>query len=399
MKFDVERFLFLTALLSGATPGCSSSSSQANDSTGVGTGPGNFGDDGATSNQRVDASLTGAGGDSVGGARDASLAGAAGNAGSGQSADARVDVHRDAGPCFSDTATVSNPADESKCIMLPFASITCVDDAGAEGGPVGLTLCFGLYPLLLPTAFNDLVTCLNKIPVPQGVARIDCASINEAAVACENQVFNRAGCPTPPAVKDGGSYGCAEISASCPAQADVNPGISVEHCQARLSPLLPSVRQSAVDCYLDPAMEGANCADKFDSVCTPPPPVKPAVTCQQRQGSCALNTDCCAGLTCSGYVPSKKCLGVTGSQCTTDRDCSGAAACRGGKCTPCVSLLHSCATDHDCCPSYSPQPSICTAQGCDIRCDPSMCNGHDYYGGIYCYNYCSGAKCVQKCSE
>ncbi len=260
MQMNVEKFLALTALLAAAAlPGCTVETVNSGDHAG--------------------AAGLGTAGSAAGGAGAAGSSGAAGAAGSastegtadGGTGDSSADASVVA--CFAEGAADAGPVAESICDTLPYASSTCTDDAGAEGVPLGLSLCAGLKDVLKPSAFAELMDCLNKAPNVADGGQGDCTAHDAAAALCSRSIFNRTTCTVPDAAsEDGGALGCAQIVASCPANDAGNPGITLAQCQGWLSPMTADVRQAALSCGIDPSLEGAaDCADKFENGCVFPP--------------------------------------------------------------------------------------------------------------------------------
>lgn len=258
MQMNVEKFLALTALLAAATlPGCTVETVNSGDHAGA-----------------AGLGTAGSAGGSAGAAGSSGAAGSASTEGTddGGTADSSADASVVA--CFAEGAADAGPVAESICDTLPYASSTCTDDAGAEGGfPLGLSVCAGLKDVLKPSAFAELMDCLTKAPNVADGGQGDCTAHDAAAALCSTSIFNRSTCTVPDAAsEDGGALGCAQIVASCPANDAGNPGITLAQCQRWLSPMNAAARQAALSCGIDPSLEGAaDCADKFENVCVFPP--------------------------------------------------------------------------------------------------------------------------------
>lgn len=258
MQMNVEKFLALTALLAAATAtGCTVETVDSGDHPIGAAGAGTTG-------------TAGSAGSSAGSSGAAGSASTEGTDDGGTS-DASVDAG--AASCFAE-GTPDGGA-EAVCDVLPYINDTCSadDDAGVEGGatPLGASLCTGLGGVLNPAAFSQLLGCLKSAPGVAGDGGMaSCAASNAAAAACSTTLFQPSTCPVPAsAAADGGTFGCAEVVTSCPAD-DASAGITLEKCQGWLGPFTAATRQTAIDCYLDPGSEGATCAEKFENCVFPP---------------------------------------------------------------------------------------------------------------------------------
>lgn len=259
MQMNVEKFLALTALLAAsALPACTVESVDSGDH-----GAGGSGTAGSTGVAGTAGSLAG----SSGAAGSAATEGTGGGAGT---SDASVDAATVT--CFAEGS--ADGGAEGACDALPYINDTCADDdAGVEGGglPLGATLCLGLGDLLKPAAFGQLLDCLKKAPTVAGDGgTASCAASDAAATVCSTTLFQASTCAVPGGTgADGGTFGCAEIVASCPAD-DASPGITLAKCQGWLGPFSAATRQAAIDCYTDPGSEGATCAERFENCIFPP---------------------------------------------------------------------------------------------------------------------------------
>jgi hypothetical protein len=206
---------------------------------------------------------SGAGGSATGGAGGSGAGG--GDVDSGV-ADVANDVA--SGACFADDAA---DASVPPCTWLTYHDQVCTDDAGTQGAPLGAAICDDLEGDLKLAAFQELIDCLKVVPGADGGSDA-CSSAHDAAASdCSKMIFNRSMCAVPDSNVDGGSYGCAQIAASCPSDAGAD-GITVEQCQAWLGPFNDAARRGIIDCYLDPATPaGSSCADKFENGCVFPP--------------------------------------------------------------------------------------------------------------------------------
>jgi hypothetical protein len=227
----------------------------------------------------------GAGG-STGGAGAAGTGGSGGLAGTGgapsdgapgdrvgdtsaDTADAALPDSADASACFVEDTDGGDAGNAGTCAMLPYDAAMC-GDAGADGRPAGAALCRALEPDLKAAALDDLYACLKGLPSGDGGVEACSAAHDAGARACSQGIFSRSACPVPSAGVDGGTYGCAQIAASCQPEGG-SEGVTVEQCQAWLGPFNRATRQVIIDCYLDPFVVGAtSCRDKFENFCVFP---------------------------------------------------------------------------------------------------------------------------------
>jgi hypothetical protein len=109
------------------------------------------------------------------------------------------------------------------------------------------------------------------VPEADGGADPCSAAHDRAAGDCSKNIFSRSTCAASDVNVDGGAYGCAQVVASCPADAG-GGGITMADCQRFLAPFNASARQFIFECYLDPMTPaGTGCADKFENECVFPP--------------------------------------------------------------------------------------------------------------------------------
>lgn len=235
MKFEVNKFLALTALLAGATAvaaGCSSSDSKqappgneagdAGDSNTPAAGSGNTTSGGAAGTTQVEAGAAG-----VAGAPGGAAGAAEGGASDGGAAGAPV-----IGTCISDLVGAAGAADESSpCDALGAAG---APDCGDEGGNYVAQGCRTLYnsgwyrPSVI-LAFNECGTALAN--TCDGVAVADCAT-GLIGKGCTQATTNEA---------------CAFVAAKC-------PGVTPSLCTGIMD-LTTVSGQAAISACMDPSAE------------------------------------------------------------------------------------------------------------------------------------------------
>jgi hypothetical protein len=299
MRLNIEKFLALTALLatSGAVSlGCTSENVDTDTDSGT-VEPGGDGSsstttdagsdtasnsDGATTSDTGTAGSDGAtiseaGSDGAGGSADAGDA-SIDAASDAANVDAQNDVSSDASdasigtdasndqgqdsgddaasPCLGDTLA-GDAGLESICDTLPWASTDCVDpDAGTEGSPFGVDLCWSYAAKARPGVVEALVNCLSNISVDH------CSSAqNDAVQACVNDVLPRA-CPQGALAIDGGTWSCSDVLAACPPDDSGTGGVSLEQCNNGLNPLTDQGRLAVHDCF---AGSSGDCATAFNT--------------------------------------------------------------------------------------------------------------------------------------
>lgn len=106
--------------------------------------------------------------------------------------------------------------------------------------------------------------------------------------------------------------------------------------------------------------------------------------CAAAAATCAVDSDCCAPLTCNGGVCRSACAPLAGL-CTTSADCCAPSVCLGGSCrAPCAPTGGSCGAGADCC-----APGLCTAGAC--AAPPCRVAGAACTSSADC---CAGATCT-----
>ena len=260
MEISADRFLAITALLASTTlaGGCSENvdTKTDGDSGVAGVGGGSGGSGGGTAGsggggQGGEAGSAGSGGGtagaggSTGGAAGtggaSGAAGAAGTAGTGGAGDAGQECLGDATP----------EAGASDCLDLSYATTLCGSDpdAGVEGlPPLGFLFCDYVAQNGRSEVFEATHECLSNISVSD-----DCGTDHDTAVqACIDTVLPQACDAPPPTIGDAGMVGCAEIAASCPADADAGiAGIDEQTCRDSLDAFNDAARATIVQCYND----------------------------------------------------------------------------------------------------------------------------------------------------
>lgn len=232
----------------GSTSSAGGASGATTSSGAAGSDAGNAGGSGGSGGAAVDGGMT-----------DVSVEAAPSDASEGGSA-----------ACFEDDVPGSD-AGMPQCSLLAYYAVACTDDAGGTGMPLGADICDYYRPNIKIAAFNELFDCLKTVP-GDDAGTTACSDAHDAAAsACANKIFNRASCPVPDVTLDGGTYGCAQVVASCPADGGVT-GITLDQCQGWVAPFNAATRQAIFDCYLDPGTGAGStsCADKFENDCVFP---------------------------------------------------------------------------------------------------------------------------------
>jgi len=180
------------------------------------------------------------------------------------------DVSDSGGPACFPEDVVGADAGTPPCAQLPYYAVTCADDAGAMDAPLGAITCDYYDQSIKVAAFIELFDCLKAIPGDDAGTTACSPAHDAAAMACASKIFNRTSCTVPDVTIDGGTFGCAQVVASCPSD-DAGGGITLDRCQSWVGPFNATARDDIFACYWDPATPaGTSCADKFENYCVFP---------------------------------------------------------------------------------------------------------------------------------